>query len=310
MSELALANIRNIIDISSTRVKPFDGFIFLCGGPSDITKSQPISLRDAIHRELAKDNALSPRIKVAEDYKNWATDSVYSDLVVFESHLAELSSVIVLALESPGAIAELGLFSALREFQDKLLVFVDHTHYQSDSFIRLGPIQYLEKRFNNSAHCHRFLNNNGRTFDPVAAEEIQEELAQAICERISRRDNEQSFNKDRWLHRALLLCDILNIYSALTIRELRDNLRALGLEISEGDIKQALYLLEQVDLITMEPSGSQRFYVTLSSHDHLIHPADNQVDLDRIRLNTLETYSSRDKKRFRAIQQVRKRVPQ
>ena len=306
MSELDLEDIRDLVDIRKARVKPFDGFIFLCGGPSDITSPKPISLRDAIQRELAKSD-LHSRIKVAEDYKNWATDSVYSDLVAFESHLAELSTVIVLVLESPGAIAELGLFSAVNEFQDKLLIFVDQSHYQADSFIRLGPIQYLEKRFNNAAHCHRFLSNNGRTFDPSAAEEIQQEMAQAISERLSRRDNEQPFNKERWLHKALLICDILNIYSALTIRELRDKIRSLDLDLNEGDVRQVLYLLEQVDLITMEPSGTQRFYVTLSSHDHLIHAA-NSLDLDRVRVGTLETYRDRDKKRFRAIQQVRMRA--
>src|SRR5690606_20140493 len=83
------------------------------------------------------------------------------------------------ALESPGAIAELGLFSALEEFQEKLLIFVDNAHYQADSFIRLGPIQYLENRFQNNAHCHRFL-VNGRAFDASAAEELQSEMVQAI----------------------------------------------------------------------------------------------------------------------------------
>lgn len=291
-------------------MKPFNGFIFLCGGPSDVRSVEPVSLRDALQRELAKNKALNDRVRVAEHYKNWANDSVYSDLVAFESHLAELSSVIVLVLESPGAIAELGLFSVLHEFQEKLLVFIDHEHYQVDSFIRLGPVQYLEKSFSNTAHCHRFL-VDGKNFDPSAVKEVQEEMIEAITERIARRGSDQPFDKKRWLHKALLLCDILNIYSALTIREIRDHLRLLDIDLSEVDIRQVLYLLEQVELITMEPSGSQRFYVTLSSQDHLVHSVDRQrVDLDRVRMETLAMYKENDKKRFRAIQHVRKRVEQ
>jgi hypothetical protein len=305
MSELDVQKIQEIIDIDKTRVKPFNGFIFLCGGPADITRPQPISLRDAIQRELAKCDNLCSRVKVAEDYKNWATDSIYGDLVAFESHLAELSSVIVLALESPGAIAELGLFSALEEFQEKLLIFVDNAHYQADSFIRLGPIQYLENRFQNNAHCHRFL-VNGRAFDASAAEELQSEMVQAITDRITAGGSEQAFDKDRWLHKALLLCDILNVYSALTIRELRDKLRALGLDLSEVELRQILYLLEQVDLLRMVPSGTQRFYVTLSSEDYLIHGAGNRIDFDRLRIDVIADYRLRDKKRFRAIQEVRR----
>jgi hypothetical protein len=305
MSELDVQNIQKLFDINKTRVKPFNGFIFLCGGPADVTKAQPVSLRDAIQRELAKDEKLSPRVKVAEDYKNWATDSIYADLVAFERHLAELSSVIVLALESPGAIAELGLFSALDEFQEKLLVFVDQAHYQADSFIRLGPIQYLEKRFQNHAHCHRFL-VRGKSFDALAAEDLQDEIVQAITERVAVGGSEQAFDKDRWLHRALLLCDILNIYSALTIRELRDRLRALGVDLQELELRQILYLLEQVDFLRMVPSGSQRFYITLSSEDYLTHGVDNRIDFDRLRIDAVAGYKLKDKKRFRAIQEVRK----
>jgi hypothetical protein len=70
---------------------------------------EPVSIRDAMFRELAKDSAVEKRIRVAEHYKDWSHDSIYQDLVSFERHLAELSSVIVLVLESSGSIAELGL---------------------------------------------------------------------------------------------------------------------------------------------------------------------------------------------------------
>jgi hypothetical protein len=133
------------INLSESRLKPYQGFIFLCGGPTDIRSTKPISIRDAIYRELVKHRDIDGRIRVAEDYKDWSHDAIYRDLVSFERHLAELSSVIVLALESPGSIAELGLFSVIEEFKNKLLVFIETDHYQSDSFIRLGPIDYLEK---------------------------------------------------------------------------------------------------------------------------------------------------------------------
>ncbi|MHB8565222.1 MAG: retron St85 family effector protein, partial [Acidiferrobacteraceae bacterium] len=102
-------------------MKPYEGFIFLCGGPANVREPRPVSVRDAIYRELAKSDDIGRRIRVAEHYKDWAHDSIYRDLVSFEKHLAELSSVIVLVLESPGALAELGLFSAIDEFREKLL---------------------------------------------------------------------------------------------------------------------------------------------------------------------------------------------
>ncbi len=56
-------------------------------------------------------------VRIAEHYKDWSHDSIYRDLVSFERHVAELSSVIVLVLESPGSIADLGLFSVIDEFK-------------------------------------------------------------------------------------------------------------------------------------------------------------------------------------------------
>jgi hypothetical protein len=105
------------IDLQASRLKPYEGFIFLCGGQTDVLSHEPVSIRDAMCRELAKDSVVKKRIRVAEHYKDWSHDSIYQDLVSFERHLAELSSVIVLVLESSGSIAELGLFSVVEEFQ-------------------------------------------------------------------------------------------------------------------------------------------------------------------------------------------------
>lgn len=175
------------IDLSASRLKPYEGFIFLCGGPTDVAATHPVSIRDAIYRELAKDKDIDRRIRVAEHYKDWSSEATYTDLVSFERHLAELSSVIVLVLESAGSIAELGLFSVIEEFKKKLLVFIETEHYRTDSFIRLGPIDYLEKNCNNSAECHRWMRGSGRAavFDQIAASDLQTDLAAAVRSRAS-----------------------------------------------------------------------------------------------------------------------------
>lgn len=298
------------IDLFASKMKPYEGFIFLCGGPTDIQSHQPVSIRDAIYRELVKDRKIDERIRVAEHYKDWNNDSNYGDLVSFERHLAELSSVIVLALESPGSIAELGLFSVIKEFQEKLLVFIETTHYQSHSFIKLGPINYLEKAHGNNANCQRWFKevNNIPVFDPDAATGIQQEMAEAILDRIKKPNKERLYQKDGWLDNALLLCDFLNLNAALTIREIRDLFKAFDCEKSEAELKQTLYLLEKVGLLTMEPKGDQRFYVGIEPRQFFqFHPRDGHFDLVRYRNDVLIDCSKNDKKRFRAIQEARKR---
>jgi hypothetical protein len=298
------------IDLSKSRLKPYQGFVFLCGGPTNAQSHKPISIRDAIFRELVKDDTVEPRIRIAEDYKDWSHDSVYRDLVSFERHLAELSSVIVLALESPGSIAELGLFSTIDEFKKKLLVFIETDHYKVDSFIRLGPIDYLEKVHNNTVQCHRWTTGASpvAVFDPIAAEALQSDLAEAVRSRASSPTPERPIDTTRWLDCALLLCDLLNLCSALTIREIRTLLSGVGFERTESEIRQKLFLLERVGLLAMEPKGDQRFYICVEDREHVhLSYRDGTFDAIRFRVDLLHHYEQEDKKRYRAILEARKK---
>ncbi|MFL9994668.1 retron St85 family effector protein [Paraburkholderia sediminicola] len=295
------------IDLDQSRVKPYEGFIFLCGGPTDVKSVLPASLRDALYRELVKNDSEEERIRVAEHYKDWAHDSIYNDLVLFEQHIAELSSIIVLVLESPGAIAELGLFSAIGEFRDKLLVFIDYQYYKSNSFIKLGPVDFLEKTHGNAAEVYRWLNDKSQ-IDGKLAEDLQAEVAEAVRARLSKKNAEAPFDRGQWLHFALLVCDLIDLYSALTVRELRHLLNEAGLEKGEHELKQVLYLLERVRLIALEPKGDQRFYVAITGNQYLkLHIDDGPFDAARFRSDILAKYSASDKKRFRAIQEARSR---
>lgn len=306
MRELLLAK----LNLATSRIKPYKGFIFLCGGPTDVRSVNPISVRDAIHRELVKDNDIEWRIRVAEHYKDWAHEATYSDLVSFERHIAELSSVIVLVLESPGSIAELGLFSAIEEFNKKLLIFVESDHYQGESFIKLGPIDFLEKTHGNLAECHRWTKQCGphTVFDSDAATELQPDLADAIRLRASQAVPERALDPSGWLDVALLVCDLLSLCSALTLRELRQLLVGLGIERSETALKQTLFLLHRVGLLELEPKGDQRFYISVEARRFVrIGIQDGPFDLMRFRTDLLSEYEKGDRKRFRAIQEVRRR---
>ena len=298
----------SMIDIEKTKMKPYEGFIFLCGGPTDIESPAPISVRDAIYRELAQDENIEKRVRLAEHYKDWAHNSVYNDLVLFENHIAELSSVVVLVLESPGAIAELGLFSTIEGFQNKLLVLIENSHYAANSFIKLGPIDYLEKLHGNTVNCYRWLKvvSNKSIFDSNAAEAIQDEIVESINVRLIQPLPEQNFSHESWLHFALLICDFINLASALTVREIRDNLNFLGINKTESEVKQALFLLERLNMLIMEPRGDQRFYISIE--DRLFFRfsiTDSTLDLHRFRIDHLAEYEKNDKKRFRAIQATR-----
>ena len=308
--EQLLQRLGSEIDLERSKIKPYEGFIFLCGGPTDIKSPQPISVRDSICRELAKDAVIFDRVSIAEDFKSWNQDSLYRDLLIFEQHLAALSSLIVVVLESEGSIAELGLFSVIEEFQKKLLIFMDSSHYKEDSFIKYGPISYLEDAHNNMASCHVWLKDADsgakKLFDKAAAQNIASDLVEEIHARLKEVGKESFFQASEWLHSALLICDILNLMAALTIREIKDFLGKINIHKSEGEVRQIMFMLKLVGMITMEPKGSQRFYMAIKNEPFLhLHLSTPGFDLDRFRSDVLSAYFEEDKKRFKVIQSVR-----
>lgn len=297
------------IDLDASSMKPYEGFIFLCGGEiTDI--NQPVrSVRDGLFREMEAMSDLQPRIKVAESFKDWNYDSHYRDLVEFERHLAELSSVIVLILESAGSIAELGLFAAINEFHHKLMVVVETTYYHHESFIRRGLVDYLEKSKKLETECFdwRSGGQGGLAFDPVVASETIKELAESVKERAAIGPSERRFARGNWLDRALLLCDLLGLYHAMTFTELVKAFETTKCQVPDEELRQMLFILEKVGFIKMEKRSSQRFYVGLTDRQFLrLRFKDGSIDANRIRMLRLEHYRQTDRRRFGAIRTARR----
>jgi hypothetical protein len=155
------------------------GVILVCGGAIASAEQPPTSIRDFFLRHLdIHDPATAGKIILAEDVNDWMNEGVYDELFTFERHLAELAAVIVIFVESAGSIAELGAFSHLEGVADKLLVFLSEAHDAQLSFIRLGPVKYLEVRHSRTPHIYPWVASNGV---PLSYEQ-QQNLNQFIGE--------------------------------------------------------------------------------------------------------------------------------
>jgi hypothetical protein len=136
------------IDITASRVVFSDTpIVLLCGGkvkikerPDDI--DPPVaSLRHAITVSNTSFEVFLP-----EDIKSWLEDRVYTNLLSFESDLASICSLVVIVLESAGAIAELGAFSQFEDLSKKLIVIRSNDFINDPSFINLGVLRHISER--------------------------------------------------------------------------------------------------------------------------------------------------------------------
>lgn len=300
------------VDLGKSRVRSFGGFVFLCGGQSNISTDPILSVRHLLYNELTngRHRSIADKLKLAEDIQDWFRGGAYSDLVTFEEHLAGLSDVIILAVESPGAIAELGAFSISPAIADRLLVLVAEIHYEQESFIRLGPLKRLEDKNTQSVLVYDWHEHiAGKTverFDKLRAE--MPAIVDAIKQFMSNDIGERLFKGDDPSHQMLLICDLVDLFGALPLKEINDFLVALSIEIGIDRLKQYLFLLEKCGLLRIKAQGHGRYYYCENWTPRVSfgYASGATVDKQRLRVDVVEFYDAHEKTRAEVLKRIRK----
>ncbi|MBB3761613.1 retron St85 family effector protein [Xanthomonas arboricola] len=301
------------IDLAKTRIKAFEGFVLLCGGESD-EQAHPIkSIRHLIQSELTngRHSELARRVRLAEETKDWFHGGVYSDLVTFEEHLAGLSAVVVLVVESAGSIAELGVFSVSEPFLDRLLIVVSQDHYDESSFIRLGPIQKIENKSRKSVMVYDWYE------DKIAGKRVENfelvrgevgEIIAAIREYVSPAGREHVFRKSEPSHVMSLICDLCDLFGALNETEISEFLLKLEISIESADLSRYLFLLQKCQLLFVKAKGHGRyFYVDeWKSRVSFGYVAGAKFNRERLKIDTVAFYEARIPSRAKVIKSVRR----
>lgn len=301
------------IDVAETRVRPFGGFLFLCGGPQDIEAPTPLqSVRHLLYNELVsgRHTDLAQKLKLAEDVQDWFRDGTYKDLVTFEEHLASLSSVVFLIVESPGAIAELGAFSVTPAISERLIALVAEHHYEAESFIRLGPLRRLSVDTGREAlvydwHDRDSLGRVTENFEKIAGDvsEILTEVRQLL-----RADaGEKMFKAAVPSHVMLLICELCDLFGALNESEIKDYIE-IATGVTRNTTEQYLFLLDKCGILNIKARGHGRYYYPAdwSSHITFGYKPGPAVERDRVRIDVVEYYKRDLKSRAEVVRLLQK----
>ncbi len=135
--------------------------IFLCGLSSDDVSS----LRNRINNSLRD----SSRVNIV--FPEWLFSDLLDhrdyDLLSLEKELAKSVDLIILPIEGTGAVAELGVFAALKSIRGKVIVFNSSRYKWKKSFINLGPIKLIRRHYPNNIMYYDE-NNIGNLINKVA----------------------------------------------------------------------------------------------------------------------------------------------
>jgi len=239
--------------------------IFLCGGdilPLDegelkyysSLRSYLIDYAGVIKREI--------QIRTAEAFQDYLL--VYDNLLEFESDIASISDLVVIILESPGALIELGIFIENKNIRNKL-VAIQHYDFSSQlSFINLGPLKALRDSSKkavlgyNWPREERFQHLNG-------------DLLKLICEDISEHlkspRTQSTFDIDIEAHKILLIYELIRCFYPIAETEILTVLHLIydHKVMQSKKLKKILYLLEKFDLVNKHNLSSEDFFYPVDS---------------------------------------------
>lgn len=294
------------IDLNKSRIKNYTGFVLFCGGEFDPISIKPLSARDAVLRYICDNNLdKSYRIIQAEDIQEWINYGIYKNLIDFEEDLADLASLVVLFVESPGSIAELGAFCVINKISKKLIVFVRDYYCKYDSYIKLGPIKYLEEKNKESIRIYPW---DQITEECIIEKDVVSGITEDIEKYLNKLPKTNKFDSINHGHIMILLTDLIDIALAAKFNEIRNWLDLLGLDNDYSLLQKYLFTLVKLELIK-EVNHGDVYYIINEQKEYLEFNLTNNKPFDRMRIKAEMSryYKEHDNRRLYVISYDRER---
>ena len=292
------------IDLEQSRIAYCDSHVLLlCGGksPEKLSPDDPDIPVKSLRHALMRSHDHNLEFYTPEKVTDWKDDGVFKNLIELELELAAISSLVVIILESPGAIAELGAFSQLEEFNKKIIVILS-SEYNPDSFIRLGILRHIEK-FNSGA-VRRFPWEVAHPH-AITAELIGDVISD-LTEVVGKLSDTQLLKSSNNAHIYILLYEFISLFVAVKESELIEYLGLFGVVIKRDEIRRKLFLMRKFKIVEYLDYSDSWFYTVSRSKFHrvILKSMDGSV-IDKIRLSIdcREYYSDtgKDNHRLRVI---------
>ena len=302
-------NLLKSLDIPACRVEYLQApIVLLCGGKvkSKTTPEgldpQVKSLRHAITKLHTEYEVFRP-----EEIDSWQSDAIFKDLMRFELELAAICSLVVIILESEGAIAELGAFSQVSQLSEKIIAICPEEFRNANSFINLGILRFIAAKNDSNVKSYPWTPDKEKF---VVSDEVVGDVCADIQEELDKLPKSQLLKVGHDSHVMVLISELLRFFSALKESEISQYLAILGVEISIDSLRGKLFLLREFQLIKMQGYGGSDFYLSGKKSYHTLRLSilglSKPTDLLRIQTECLEYYQNnrQHRNRLRAISQA------
>ena len=309
-----LAKYSKSINLQKFRIINFPSLIFFCGGITSSRTKKYHSLRHyMLHYFKRNNDDIYKKIILAEQVNDWYRFNHYNNLLSFEKDLAGLASLIVLFVESPGSIAELGAFSQIEEISERLIVFINTSFYEVDaSFIKDGPLAYLEQKSEDIVYAYAWNVKKSKGKEYIVTNKLKtvaKQISKEINDRLKARPDEPIFDKSNIGHIMLFICDFIQIINIAKKSDISGLLENLDLINVKKNLDKYFFILEKIKLIKSFKYGKDDYYVS-NIEKPLIRYAytDSSEIKERLswKLFLREWINNNDERRKQALEHSRK----
>lgn len=297
------------VDGTSLRVYAPAPVLFLCGGKLGIENPVPPSFREAFTRVSHVEPFTRYSMLLAEEVNAFFPNGDYRDILTFEADVAQISELIVLFSESYGSAAELGAFAMVEEIAKRLLVVIDDGYYGDNSFIKLGPVRSLERRYGDHAVC--VLNRQDLNLTSIGQlsslnlPTFTQRMGAAVKTRSEASRDHTTFDAGRAGHVAKLIVGLIQHYGALCLDEIELFLERLAVITPRPRILELLLCAEFVGWIVKDKRGLNTFYSARPGKDALSYRFRDGIGVinkERWRAAISDFWQQTDADRFSSIQ--------
>ena len=322
-----LAEIAKTLNIGKSFVQNPVRKIFLCGGPMPKPGEPSTSLRGFLIARLEGDNStLLPDILLAEEAAEWYHNPIsegFTNLVDLEVRIAAVSKLILLIVESPGSMTELGAFSFVDSLRRKLHAVLDRTYQDDRSFIMDGPIARIKVESESESdsesggfYTFRWLSRAKKPKIVAKLAELasQDIIKQVIEPAVNAAMRPERFDETNAGHKMLLIADLVSLGGALRLPEIVELLNSLGSDTPRKELHQHLFLLEKLNFISKTHEGRDDYFAQADGGLRFIsYERSDGAQFDRVRLRSDLLAALKDRpnyqNRLRAFDAAKKKVP-
>jgi hypothetical protein len=288
--------------------------VLLCGGRTP-QKERPddadpplSSLRHAITLENTSFEIFMP-----EEITDWHIDGIYQNLMDCEADLSGICSLVVIVLESPGSIAELGAFSQLTDLSHRLMVITSDS-FSTDSFIELGILRHIKSQNHiGSVRSYPWVVPAAENIVFNIDSSVVQDVINDVSDQLLTIPQNPVFKRKNNSHVIALIYQIIHTFIALKLNEILEYLRSLGIDIDERQLISKLFLLERFKIIFKDTYSDSTYYAINSESFHRIRFGHREkikaVDLVRIKASCSVFYgASNDRHRVGFLKKISKRA--